>query len=81
MERIVWHKPQIVEIAAKDLMCRIEARATSPCKDSSNYLEESACPEMNVADTWCHDNPEGIGEGGGGDGTCQFIPICTIHIF
>ena len=69
--KLNWRTPALVAFKIEDLVCKIKARAWSPegptC-DYGMYVEENACPEISVENTW--------GDGGGGPVGCTHLGQC-----
>lgn len=65
-----WKKPNLLNYETKDLLCKVKARANSMDPNCSTaYLEESACSELTVGDTW--------GDGGDAELGCGIISQCV----
>ena len=65
---IEWRKPELVCIKTQDLLCKVKAKATSVPTCTSAYLEEHACNQLSVENTW--------GEGGAFDPECSILTEC-----
>lgn len=67
-----WREPKLICYTTEELMCKIKVKADSiehPECDIA-YIDEHACPELSVGDTW------GDGTGGGGEVGCGIISQC-----